>query len=312
MDFSPAMSKRHRRTMTGFTPTQIKNIDAAIPVKCRNIWASHATKPFETSDELISRFINHVETTLARSMYNCDDLAAYQALSATLRDKLILKWNKTQQLYTIKETKRLYYLSLEFLMGRALDNAMINLDTKDLCNKSIDELGFNLEDIIQVEPDAGLGNGGLGRLAACFVDSLSTGNYPGWGYGLRYNYGIFAQRIINGYQVESPDYWLKFGNPWEIPRLEIQIPVDFYGSVSTYTDEKTGKTRKQWSGSERVLAVAYDFPVPGYKTENVNNLRMWSAQPTREFDFQKFNEGDYDDSVAQQQRAEAHRQHLLD
>ncbi|AWU74552.1 uncharacterized protein C5L36_0A11340 [Pichia kudriavzevii] len=305
MDFSPAMSKRHRRTMTGFTPTQIKNIDAAIPVKCRNIWASHATKPFETSDELISRFINHVETTLARSMYNCDDLAAYQALSATLRDKLILKWNKTQQLYTIKETKRLYYLSLEFLMGRALDNAMINLDTKDLCNKSVDELGFNLEDIIQVEPDAGLGNGGLGRLAACFVDSLSTGNYPGWGYGLRYNYGIFAQRIINGYQVESPDYWLKFGNPWEIPRLEIQIPVDFYGSVSTYTDEKTGKTRKQWSGSERVLAVAYDFPVPGYKTENVNNLRMWSAQPTREFDFQKFNEGDYDDSVAQQQRAEA-------
>lgn len=297
--------KNHRRTMTGFTPTEIKNIDAAIPVKCRNAWANHSIKSFQTSDELESRFVNHVETTLARSMYNCDDLAAYQALSNSLRDKLILQWNKTQQLYTIKESKRLYYLSLEFLMGRALDNAMINLDVKDLCNKSIDELGFNLEDLIEVEPDAGLGNGGLGRLAACFVDSLATGNYPGWGYGLRYNYGIFAQKIIDGYQVEAPDYWLKFGNPWEIPRFEIQIPVDFYGSVTTITDSKTGKEKKQWSGSERVLAIAYDFPVPGFRTNNVNNLRLWSSQPTTEFDFQKFNEGDYDDSVSAQQKAES-------
>ncbi|GAV30313.1 Phosphorylase [Pichia membranifaciens] len=182
---------------------------------------------------------------------------------------------------------------------------MINLDLKDVCNKSVDELGFNLEDIIEVEPDAGLGNGGLGRLAACFVDSLATCNYPGWGYGLRYNYGIFAQKIINGYQVEAPDYWLKFGNPWEIPRLEIQIPVDFYGSVNTITDPKTGKEKKQWSGNERVLAIAYDFPVPGFRTNNVNNLRLWSSQPTAEFDFQKFNEGDYDDSVSEQQRAES-------
>lgn len=291
--------------MTGFTPTEIKNIDASIPVKCRNSWAKHATRSFETEDELECNFINHVETTLARSMYNCDDLAAYQALSSSLRDRLILQWNKTQQLQTIKLSKRLYYLSLEFLMGRALDNAMINLDVKTLCNKSVDELGFNLEDIIEVEPDAGLGNGGLGRLAACFIDSLSTGNYPGWGYGLRYNYGIFAQKIVNGYQVEAPDYWLKFGNPWEIPRLEIQIPIDFYGYVSTVTDPKTGKTKKQWSGNERVLAIAYDFPVPGFRTNNVNNLRLWSAQPTTEFDFQKFNEGDYDDSVAQQQKAES-------
>lgn len=300
-----SVGRRHRRTMTGFTPTEIKNIDASIPVKCRNAWAKHATKAFETEDELEVKFINHVETTLARSMYNCDDLAAYQALSITLRDRLILQWNKTQQLHTIKESKRIYYLSLEFLMGRALDNAMINLDIKNLCTKTTDELGFNLEDIIQVEPDAGLGNGGLGRLAACFIDSLSTGNYPGWGYGLRYNYGIFAQKIINGYQVESPDYWLKFGNPWEIPRKEIQIPVDFYGSVSTVIDERTGKQKKQWSGNERVLAIAYDFPVPGFKTQNVNNLRLWSSAPTTEFDFQKFNEGDYDDSVSQQQRAES-------
>jgi starch phosphorylase len=291
--------------MTGFTPTEIKNIDASIPVKCRNAWAKHSSKSFQTEDELQEKFINHVETTLARSMYNCDDLAAYQALSSSLRDKLILQWNKTQQLHTIKEAKRVYYLSLEFLMGRALDNAMINLNIKTLCNKTVDELGFNLEDIIEVEPDAGLGNGGLGRLAACFIDSLSTGNYPGWGYGLRYNYGIFAQKIVDGYQFETPDYWLKFGNPWEIPRKEIQIPVDFYGYVNTTFDEKTGKQKKEWSGNERILALAYDFPIPGFKTNNVNNLRLWSSQPTTEFDFQKFNEGDYDDSVAQQQRAES-------
>lgn len=291
--------------MTGFTPTEIKAIDQSIPIKAREAWTRYAVKEFATPDDLESLFINHVETTLARSMYNCDNLAAYSALSSSIRDKLILHWNKTQQLHTLREPKRIYYLSLEFLMGRALDNAMINLGIKELCGKSVDELGFNLEDVIDIEPDAGLGNGGLGRLAACFVDSLSTCNYPGWGYGLRYNYGIFSQKIVDGYQVEAPDYWLKYGNPWEIPRLEIQIPVDFYGYVTTVTDPKTGKAKKQWQGGEQVLAVAYDFPVPGYHTTNVNNLRLWSSKPTSEFDFQKFNEGEYDSSVQQQQRAES-------
>ncbi|QPG75074.1 Non-essential glycogen phosphorylase [Brettanomyces nanus] len=306
MSFDSGLSGRfHKRSMTGFTPTEIKAIDQSIPIKAREAWTKYAAREFTSPDQLESQIINHVETTLARSMYNCDSLAAYQALSTSIRDKLILHWNKTQQMHTLREVKRIYYLSLEFLMGRALDNAMINLGIKELCCKSTDELGFNLEDVIDVEPDAGLGNGGLGRLAACFIDSMSTGNYPGWGYGLRYNYGIFSQKIVDGYQVEAPDYWLKFGNPWEIPRHEIQIPVDFYGYVSTTTDPKTGKSKKQWQGGEQVLAVAYDFPVPGYNTSNVNNLRLWSSQPTSEFDFQKFNQGDYDSSVAQQQRAES-------
>ncbi|VEU24113.1 DEKNAAC105454 [Brettanomyces naardenensis] len=306
MSFDSGSPRRfHKRSMTGFTPTEIKAIDQSIPIKAREAWTKYSAREFTTTDQLEEQFINHVETTLARSMYNCDNLAAYQALSSSIRDKLILHWNKTQQMHTLREVKRIYYLSLEFLMGRALDNAMINLGTKELCSKSIDELGFNLEDVLDIEPDAGLGNGGLGRLAACFIDSMSTGNYPGWGYGLRYNYGIFSQKIVDGYQVEAPDYWLKYGNPWEIPRFEIQIPVDFYGYVSTITDAKTGKVKKQWQGGEQVLAVAYDFPVPGYNTRNVNNLRLWSSQPTREFDFQKFNEGDYDSSVAQQQRAES-------
>lgn len=304
---SPASPRRryHKRSMTGFTPTEIKAIDQSIPIKAREAWTKYSVKEFTTSDQLEGLFINHVETTLARSMYNCDNLAAYQALSSSIRDKLVMHWNKTQQMHTLREVKRIYYLSLEFLMGRALDNAMINLGIKDLCSKSVDELGFRLEDVIDIEPDAGLGNGGLGRLAACFIDSMSTGNYPGWGYGLRYNYGIFSQKIVDGYQVEAPDYWLKYGNPWEIPRMEIQIPVDFYGYVTSTTDEKTGKTKKQWQGGERVLAVAYDFPVPGYHTSNVNNLRLWSSKPTTEFDFQKFNEGDYGSSVAEQQKAES-------
>ncbi|GME77667.1 unnamed protein product [Ambrosiozyma monospora] len=296
--------RSHKRTLTGFTPTEIKAIDSSVPIATREKWTKFGVKEFTNVEELEKVLINHVETTLARSMYNCDDLAAYQSLSVSIKDKLTLHWNKTQQLHTLKDVKRIYYLSLEFLMGRALDNAMINLEIKDLARKSVDELGFNLEDLIVLEPDAGLGNGGLGRLAACFVDSLSTRNYPGWGYGLRYNYGIFAQKIIDGYQVETPDYWLRYGNPWEIPRKEIRIPVDFYGSVTTETDAN-GKTKKVWSGGERVLAVAYDFPIPGYDTTNVNNLRLWSSEPTTEFDFQKFNEGDYSNSVIQQQRAES-------
>jgi starch phosphorylase len=241
---------------------------------------------------------------LARSLYNCDDLAAYQATSNSVRDNLITNWNKTQQKQTTKDQKRVYYLSFEFLLGRALDNALINTDTKDVVTEAVDELGFKVEDLLETERDAGLGNGGLGRLAACFVDSLSTGKYPAWGYGIRYEYGIFKQLIEDGYQVETPDYWLKYGNPWEIERFEIQIPIDFYGHVEHYTDDQ-GIRKSKWIPGERVLAIAYDFPVPGYKTDNVNNLRLWSAHPTTEFDFEKFNAGDYENSVLQQQRAES-------
>lgn len=203
-------------------------------------------------------------------------------------------------------------------MGRALDNALINMKIEDpedpaaskgepreMIKGALDDLGFKLEDVLDQEPDAGLGNGGLGRLAACFVDSMATEGIPAWGYGLRYEYGIFAQKIIDGYQVETPDYWLNSGNPWEIERNEVQIPVTFYGYVDRPEGGKTTLSASQWIGGERVLAVAYDFPVPGFKTSNVNNLRLWQARPTTEFDFAKFNNGDYKNSVAQQQRAES-------
>ncbi|CAI4988463.1 AVN_collapsed_G0056790.mRNA.1.CDS.1 [Saccharomyces cerevisiae] len=315
---SPHQIPRLTRRLTGFLPQEIKSIDAMIPLKSRALWNKHQVKKFNKAEDFQDRFIDHVETTLARSLYNCDDMAAYEAASMSIRDNLVIDWNKTQQKFTTRDPKRVYYLSLEFLMGRALDNALINMKIEDpedpaaskgepreMIKGALDDLGFKLEDVLDQEPDAGLGNGGLGRLAACFVDSMATEGIPAWGYGLRYEYGIFAQKIIDGYQVETPDYWLNSGNPWEIERNEVQIPVTFYGYVDRPEGGKTTLSASQWIGGERVLAVAYDFPVPGFKTSNVNNLRLWQARPTTEFDFAKFNNGDYKNSVAQQQRAES-------
>lgn len=309
-----------KRTNTGFTPNQIVALDASIPESSKQVWLQNSRlNPFDPSVRAPNRpktnkndvesfeasFVGHVETTLARNMLNCDELAAYQASSIAIRDELVVDWTNTQQRQTIHDGKRVYYLSLEFLMGRAMDNALINLAARCTTAEALNHLGFRLEDVLDQEPDSALGNGGLGRLAACFVDSLSSKNYSGWGYGLNYQYGIFRQKIIDGYQVETPDYWLKYTNPWEIPRTEIQIPVDFYGYVYEARDTNTGKPYRVWTGGERVLAVAYDYPIPGYNTDNTNNLRLWSAKPTEEFDFTKFNAGDYQQSVAAQQRAES-------
>ncbi|ODQ67653.1 glycosyl transferase [Nadsonia fulvescens var. elongata DSM 6958] len=296
--------RSHKRTFTGFTQKEMKVIDSQIPIKFRETWKKFVPKPFETKEEFQKIFINHVETTLARSLYNCDDAAAFEATALSARDKLISSWNKTQQKHSIRDPKRVYYLSLEFLMGRALDNALLNTETKGISEEGINDFGFRMEDVLDQEPDAALGNGGLGRLAACFMDSLTSTNQPGWGYGLRYQYGIFKQKIVDGYQVEQPDYWLTFNNPWEIPRKEISVDIMFYGYVRKYTDEVTGKQCKTWEGGDLIKAVAYDFPVPGYGTKNTNNLRLWSSVPTSEFDFQKFNDGDYESSVSEQQKAE--------
>ncbi|SSD60865.1 probable Glycogen phosphorylase [Saccharomycodes ludwigii] len=309
------------KRFTGFLPQEIVAIDNAIPLQARNIWNKNKVEKFTTVDAFEKRFIDHVETTLARSIYNCDDLAAYQATSNSVRDNLTLDLNKTQQRQTARDPKRCYYLSLEFLMGRALDNALINLNLNDdkgepsstdgrkLVEKGVHDLGFKLEDVLEQEPDAALGNGGLGRLAACFVDSMATGDYPCWGYGLRYQYGIFAQKIINGYQVETPDYWLNYSNPWEIERSEIQVPVSFYGYVSRSDSDSKEDDRtlrpSEWIAGERVIAVAYDMPIPGFKSNTVNNLRLWGSKPTTEFDFAKFNRGDYQNSLVEQQRAES-------
>ncbi|KAM7190730.1 Glycosyl transferase [Rhypophila sp. PSN 637] len=294
---------KHKRTFTGFGAGEIKNVESSIPEPQREAWLKHQVGGFKDKDGFEKDFVRHVETTLARSMFNCDEEAAYSACSLAFRDRLILEWNRTQQRQTFADSKRVYYLSLEFLMGRALDNAMLNIGQKDLAKAGLADLGFRIEDVIQQEHDAALGNGGLGRLAACFLDSLASLNYPAWGYGLRYRYGIFKQEIIDGYQVEVPDYWLDF-NPWEFPRHDVTVDIQFYGHVEKTTD-KDGRTISHWEGGETVKAIAYDVPIPGYATPSTNNLRLWSSKAASgEFDFQKFNSGDYDGSVADQQRAE--------
>ncbi|TVY35161.1 Glycogen phosphorylase [Lachnellula occidentalis] len=300
----PGFSRpKHKRTFTGFGAGEIKSVEASIPEPQRDAWKKFQAKPFVSKDDFEKEVVRHVETTLARSMFNCDETAAYAAASLAFRDRLITEWNRTQQRQTFADTKRVYYLSLEFLMGRALDNAMLNVGLKNVAKEGLSELGFRIEDIINQEHDAALGNGGLGRLAACFLDSMASLNFPAWGYGLRYKYGIFKQEIVDGYQVEVPDYWLDF-NPWEFPRHDIVVDVQFYGGVRKYQDED-GKNVAVWEGGEIVKATAYDVPIPGFNTPTTNNMRLWSSKAASgEFDFQKFNSGDYESSVADQQRAE--------
>jgi glycogen phosphorylase len=177
------------------------------------------------------------------------------------------------------------------------------LGLKDNYGEGVKDLGFRMEDVLDQEVDAALGNGGLGRLAACYMDSLATLDYPAWGYGLRYTYGIFQQRLMDGYQVEFPDYWLNFDNPWELPRLDVVVDVQFCGSVNRYTDEK-GHVRHVWEGSDTVQAIAYDVPIPGYGTKNCINIRLWHSKPMRQFDLTRFNEGQYEQAVHEQMQAE--------
>ncbi|KAG2446570.1 hypothetical protein HYH02_008557 [Chlamydomonas schloesseri] len=246
--------------------------------------------------------VNHVEYTLARSRVNFDNFEAYQATSFSLRDRLIERWNDTQTWFKEKDPKRVYYLSMEFLMGRSLLNTLYNLDIKDSYQEALAELGYDLETLADQERDAALGNGGLGRLAACFLDSMATLNLPAWGYGIRYQYGMFRQTINNGFQHEQPDYWLTFGNPWEIERLIVSYPIKFYGHVSVANED--GRQIFRWNAGETVTAVAYDNPIPGFGTRNCINLRLWAAKPSKEFDLEAFNTGDYVAAILSKQRAE--------
>ncbi len=235
---------------------------------------------------------------------NCKSLHyAYEALSLAVSDRLIERWKKTYNAYKQQDSKRACYLSMEFLMGRTLSNAMINLGVTDVAEKAMYDLGLEIEELIESENDAGLGNGGLGRLAACFIDSCATLQLPVTGYGLRYEYGMFAQLIINGEQVEKPDHWLSNGNVWEIERIEYKQAIKFGGHTETHIDEQ-GNKRITWVNTNDILAVPFDTPIPGYQNGTVNTLRLWKATATEEFNLQEFNEGDYAEAVAAKNMAE--------
>ncbi|HLN03331.1 MAG TPA: glycogen/starch/alpha-glucan phosphorylase [Bryobacteraceae bacterium] len=255
-----------------------------------------------SAEGLKQDFEHHLRRTLAKDRYTATDRDRYYALALAVRDRLIERWIATQQTHHKKNVKRLYYLSLEFLIGRLLGNNVINLNLEDSCRKAMSDVGLDWENFRDYEVDAGLGNGGLGRLAACFLDSLATLNLPAVGYGLRYDFGIFKQKIVNGYQVEQPDEWLKLGYPWEIAHPEFSFPVQFEGRVETLTGSNGKEWR--WLDAKTVVGMPYDLPVVGYGGNTVNTLRLWSAKAAEEFDLDDFNRGEYVDAVANKVLAE--------
>ncbi len=226
----------------------------------------------------------------------------YDAASYTVRDHVVERWIKTADSYYRDDPKRVYYLSLEFLIGRMLSNAALNLGIKDELKDGLATLGRDLENTVEMETDAALGNGGLGRLAACFLDSMATMDIPATGYGIRYEYGMFKQSIENGQQVENPDNWLRYGNIWEFQRPESTYNIKFHGHVVKYSTDD-GEFQR-WVDSEHVVAMAYDVPVPGYGTDTVNTLRLWSAKAAREFDLRHFNDGNYERAVEERNETE--------
>lgn len=256
-----------------------------------------------SSEDVIDAIEKHYDITLGR--YEQEKLPSHLllALSLTVRDRLIERWRNTRAAEAKENPKRVFYLSLEFLLGRALSNAVLNLEMEDAVKTALKGYGTTLEELREGELDAGLGNGGLGRLAACFLDSCATLGLPVTGYGIRYEYGMFHQRIEGGRQIEYPDHWLREGNPWELERPELTRRVKFYGHTEFLNNER-GRKCARWTATNDVLAVPYDVPIPGYDNGVVNTLRLWKAAATDEFDLEEFNAGDYTEAVASKNQAE--------
>ncbi|MCX8111004.1 MAG: glycogen/starch/alpha-glucan phosphorylase [Syntrophorhabdaceae bacterium] len=257
----------------------------------------------ENLENLYRNLMENLVHELAKDLYSATSRDKFESVVLSVRQTLAKRWIQTQQKYYTIDAKRVYYLSLEFLLGRLLRNYILNLNMADEYRQAVDILGITFEEALEHEWDAGLGNGGLGRLAACFLDSMATLQYPGYGYGIRYEYGIFIQKIRDGYQVESPDSWLRYGNPWEFPRPELLYHVKFYGKVKTIQGQN-GRYRMDWIDTEDVMAMAYDYPVPGFRNNTVNTLRLWAAKATREFNLEYFNSGDYIKAVEDKSNSE--------
>lgn len=256
-----------------------------------------------TTADLQRSFLRHLQYTLVKDKFSATTGDLYHALAYAVRDVLVDRWLDTQQSYYINDAKRVYYISMEFLMGRALGNSLINLGIMEEWQTALEQMGIDVEELQEQEWDAGLGDGGLGRLAACFLDSMATMSLPAYGYGIRYEYGMFYQKIVNGAQAEFPDNWLRYGNPWEFDRQEHLHQIKFQGRVESYRDEM-GETRYSWVDTADVMALAYDFPIPGYGNETVNTMRLWSAKSTRDFELGSFNQGNYIGAVESKMRTE--------
>uniref|UniRef100_A0A8B9L7W0 Alpha-1,4 glucan phosphorylase n=1 Tax=Astyanax mexicanus TaxID=7994 RepID=A0A8B9L7W0_ASTMX len=252
----------------------------------------------ENVADLKTNFNRHLHFTLVKDRNVATKRDYYFALAHTVRDHLVGRWIRTQQHYYETDPKRVYYLSLEFYMGRTLQNTMVNLALENACDEATYQLGLDMEELQDIEEDAGLGNGGLGRLAACFLDSMASLGLAAYGYGIRYEFGIFNQKIVNGWQIEEADDWLRYGNPWEKARPEYMRPVHFYGRVEHHPDGV------KWVDTQVVLALPYDTPVPGYRNNIVNTMRLWSAKAPCEFNLKDFNVGGYIQAVLDRNLAE--------
>ena len=246
----------------------------------------------QSATDLKEDIKHHIMTTMGNDFYPPRKDTYYNGLAYSVRDRLVTRWLNSQRSFYDRSAKRVYYLSLEFLPGRFLMNYVTNMQLNKACEQSLEETGFTLEEIEEQEWDAGLGNGGLGRLASCYMDSMASLNIPAYGYGIMYDYGIFYQTIVDGYQVEQCDNWVRWGNPWEFKRRGFLYNVQFYGRSEHYKNS-AGKRCYRWVDTLDINAMACDILIPGYGTQNVNNMRLWAAMSSQEFSLREFNQGDY-------------------
>ncbi len=258
---------------------------------------SHPSRTGRTVEAFQQATLDNLAFQVGQPEHTATDLDRFRALAHTVRDHLVERWRRTTRVHHGANPKFVYYLSSEYLLGRQLPQNLLYTDTWDLAREALSEWGYDLESFLELDPEPGLGNGGLGRLAACFLDSLATLDVPAVGYGIRYEYGIFRQSFKDGYQVERPDDWLLRGNPWEFPQPDNMVEVGFGGHTEQLIDE-SGERRFRWVPGETVLGEPYNLLVPGYGTSTVNLLRLWRARPSQVFDFQLFDRGDYVRAVA--------------
>ena len=255
-----------------------------------------------SKEEFKQSVVDNLKMLFRRSVEDADQQQLFQAVAYATKDIVVDQWMASHKEFEKQDKKIVYYLSMEFLMGRALGNIIINLKGNQAIKEAIEELGLDLDVIEDQEPDAALGNGGLGRLAACFLDSLATLGYPAYGCGIRYKYGMFKQKIENGFQIETPDDWLKNGNPFEMKRAEYAVEVKFGGYVNVKRDEN-GREHYVQENYQSVRAVPYDLPIVGYNNNVVNTLRIWDAEAIDTFSLDSFDKGDYQKAVEQQNLA---------
>jgi starch phosphorylase len=270
------------------------------------------SKPVRVEDDrtgmhpkaLQQAMLDHLYYTIAKDIPSANFLDVFRACALVARDRLVQRWMRTLRTYYERDVKRVYYLSAEYLPGRYLGKNLLNLGLYDTAKELLSEFDIDIEEMLAEENDPGLGNGGLGRLAACFLDSMATLGLPGYGYGIRYEFGIFEQEIRDGWQIEHPDAWLKYGNPWEFPRHEYTVEVNFYGHVEETVDAH-GNLQVHWTDTKKVLGVPYDTPIAGHNNNTVNTMRLWSARASKELDFAVFNDGDYRRAVEEKAISES-------